>query len=244
MKLTTLSLLFTIYVLPVFSQVSVGVTGGYNHANLRVSDRFFIPDPMGIFPNAEFKNKYAPNWHAGLMADIPLLKGFYLQPQLLVSTKGNKQEVKTESPVQVKGTNKTHLIYLELPVNLVYKIPLIRGKLIVGAGAYFAKPLYGKYDDNHVRRDASGVITTAYTNQGKILFENEQPDPAKGMYYYKKHDEGLNFLAGYEFKNGLLFNMNYSMGLTDVYAYSPEVRKNAYFGVSAGYLFKLKCGRK
>lgn len=242
MRSVTLSLLLTIGVLPVFSQVSVGIIGGYNHANLRVSDRLSIPDPMGTFPRLDFKNKYAPNWHAGFIADIHLLKGFYLQPQLLVSTKGNKQEPKVTPPAQVKGAYKTHLVYLELPVNLLYKIPLIKGKLIVGAGAYFAKPLYGKFHDNATSINTTGgaTVVNGFTNKGKILFENKQPNQPKSMYYYKKHDEGLNFLAGYEFKNGLLFNINYSLGLTDVYTYSPEVRKNAYFGVSAGYLFRLK----
>lgn len=252
MKSIILSLLFTICVLPVFSQVAVGVIGGYSHSNMLISNRHILsdqiwigPGPMPLIPVSSDNSKYVPKWHAGLIVDIHLVKGLYIQPQLLVSTKGGDIiNVTHQTSVDKSEVYKTSLVYLEMPVNLLYKFPLGKGKLAVGAGVYCARALSGTYDDRFIRRDATGTVVSDSRYTGKIAFENKESGSPKSMYTYKKHDTGLNFITGYEFKNGLLFNVNYSLGLTDTYLYSPEVRKNAYFGISAGYLFKLKRSRK
>ncbi|WP_173002915.1 porin family protein [Chitinophaga sp. SYP-B3965] len=245
MRIIFLSLLI-VCTLPVCAQISVGVVGGYSSTALRISDREQFGDIGGPASTPSEKSLFDPKWHAGLIADIHLVKGFYLQPRLLLSRKGDEKEYRVGANGFYHITNdKTNLTYLELPLNLLYKKSLGRGKLAVGAGPYFAKALSGKYSTHRSSRDenAATLIITEYRDQGKIEITNKQPalipSPQYAPFYYKPYDAGLNFIAGYECKNGLLFNVNYSLGLADVYTYSPEKRRNRYFGLSAGYLFKL-----
>jgi len=159
-------------------------------------------------------------WHAGGIADIELAENFALQPQLLVSTKGYKAE-------GVEGFTEDEsfrLTYLELPVNFLYKHELGAGKIFGGFGPYLALGLSGKYGDTDVKFD------------GKKTEELEETDED---IHAKALDAGANFIVGYELKNGLLFSVNYSLGLTDVDPGGTK-SKNGYFGISVGYLFRKK----
>ncbi|WP_158642547.1 porin family protein [Chitinophaga japonensis] len=154
-------------------------------------------------------------WHAGAIADFELAENFALQPQLLVSTKGYKAEGIDES---------FKLTYLELPVNFLYKHELGAGKIFGGFGPYLAMGLSGKYGEVDVKFDGK---------KDEELGETDEDIHGKRM------DAGANFIAGYELKNGLLFSVNYSLGLTDVDPNGTK-SKNGYFGISVGYLFKTK----
>lgn len=226
--------------LPVCAQVSIGVTGGYSHTTFHVTDRRPFP-PGDILAPPVPESKYIPKWHASLIADIHLVKRFYLQPQVLISKKGAKMEgTRSQGIMYHEISLKADLTYLEFPVNLLYKIPAGKGKLAVGAGVYCARALSGKYIESGATIATDGSFRSGYTDRGDIRFKNETPSQPTRDRLYKKDDRGLNFIAGYEFKNGLLLNINYSLGLTDVYTFEPEVRKNRYFGLSAGYLLKVR----
>lgn len=239
MKTIILSALISIAALPVCAQLSIGIIGGYSHATQRIADRpFSNQDFASPNPSVHANVKYSPQWHGGVIADLRLIKGFHIQPQVLISSKGMKEEETRSGEHWVTGTYKTRLIYLEIPVNLVYKMRVGPGKLAIGAGPYLAFPLSGTYKDKGTVIDPNGQQVGSFANDENIQFDDFAANTATGK-YYKNSDAGINFIAGYECKNGLLFNINYSMGLTDVYPKTPEVRKNAYFGISAGYLFKL-----
>jgi len=239
MKTVLLSALITITALPVCAQLSIGIVGGYSHATQRISGRTYSNQEYAS-PNASLyaETQYTPQWHGGLIADLGLIKGLHLQPQVLISSKGVKEEEKWRPERWVNATYKTRLIYLEIPLNIVYKFRLGPGKLAVGAGPYYAFPLSGTYKDEGSIKDPNGQPVGGFTNEHNIQFDDHIANTAMG-WFYKNSDAGVNFIAGYEFKNGLLFNVNYSLGLTDVYPKEPEVRKNAYIGISAGYLFRL-----
>ena len=88
----------------------------------------------------------------------------------------------------------------------------------------------------------------------KVKFKNVGDPPAgedAGKYrYFKPLDGGLNFIAGYEFNNGLCFNVNYSLGLADITpsdVFRPDGTatiygsvKNSYFGLTAGYFLRKR----
>ncbi len=56
--------------------------------------------------------------------------------------------------------------------------------------------------------------------------------------YVKPYDAGVNLLAGYELKNGLFFNVIYSLGLKDTGYFSTYKDKNVCLGLSVGYFLK------
>ncbi|SEK88285.1 Outer membrane protein beta-barrel domain-containing protein [Chitinophaga rupis] len=163
-------------------------------------------------------------FHAGVIADLSLAESFSLQPQLLYSAKGIKVKDLDMNGNETKVSFKMN--YLELPVNFLYKPQVGAGKLFVGAGPYLALGLGGKFGDAKVKFD------------GKKSADIDETDD---NVHAKALDAGANFLAGYELKNGLLFSINYSLGLTN---WSPDgdKSKNSYLGISVGYL--LHSGKK
>ena len=101
--------------------------GGVNLANISVTENGRVDDANGI-----------TSFHAGIGIDLPLSAGLSLQPGLLLSGKGAKTQFgETTDATYWRATSKP--LYVELPLNLVGKIPLSEyTRLYVGAGGYAA----------------------------------------------------------------------------------------------------------
>ncbi len=221
MKKQVLVLLTLFGTLSTYAQVSFGVKAGFSSASVSAEE-------------ADLSRLSA--WHAGAIADISLAENFSLQPQLLVSAKGAKQKGFSET-IEIPGfpsetveypSSKATLTYIELPINFLYKHEAGAGKIFVGAGPYVGFGLSGKIktdgeDDGDIKFD------------GKTFEEAGESDEA--AMHLKRMDAGANFLAGYELKNGLLFSVNYSLGLTNIAPEEGDKWKNSYLGISVGYLF-------
>lgn len=219
-KQVVLVLLALVGTLSTYAQVSFGIKAGFNNS--------------GISGEGSDLSKRLSGFHAGGIADISLAENFSLQPQLLFIMKGAKSESYTETiaGVEIKyPEQKLTLNYLELPVNFLYKHEAGAGSIFVGAGPYLGFGLSGK-------AKADGV-----DEEGKVKFDGKKSEELgeedENAMHLKRLDAGANFLAGYELKNGLLFSVNYSLGLTNL---DPDgsKSKNNYFGISVGYLFKTK----
>lgn len=216
--LLTLALLGS---LSTYAQVNFGVKAGFSGASMKVTGSE-APDL-----------KMRPAFHVGVIADFQLAEGFYLQPALLFSAKGAKsEETVTVQGVKVSTETKINLNYLELPVNFLYKHEMGSGKLFGGFGPYLGYGLSGKVK---VKATANG---NSHEEEEKVKFDGKKADDGKA--HLKALDAGANFIAGYELKNGLLFSVNYSLGLVNIDPYDDEKTKNRYFGISVGYLLNRK----
>jgi len=115
------------------------------------------------------------------------------------------------------GTEKVkeQLYYLQLPVNIVYHIPVVIGNIYFGAGPYVAQGLSGK---------------TTYTEGS--TFGNSADD-------VKATQFGADAIIGFKLRNGLLINANYDLGLTNDVpaAEGGNKSKSHVFGISVGYVF-------
>jgi len=154
---------------------------------------------------------------AGLFADAPIgSKGFSLQPGLFYTGKGGDSN-------DGISTGKLKLYYLQVPVNVVYNIPFTAGKLFFGGGPYAAYALSGTVKDQ-----VSGRSVSVDVNFGNDINDD-----------FKRTDFGITALAGFQFTNGVLFNINTDLGLSNTLpSNSGGVSvKNRVFGISAGYSF-------
>ncbi|MES2377708.1 MAG: porin family protein [Bacteroidota bacterium] len=147
---------------------------------------------------------------------------FSIQPGLFFTTKGERfvQDLVKGDEIFVGGsTTKYILNYIEVPVNFLYKTPLVNGAgLRLGGGPYFAYGLSAK-----LSRDG-----TDYHGS----FGNNPTDAA----YYKNPDYGLNFIAGATIDR-YIFDLQYDLGLANL-AYSSATLQNRVISFSVGYLFK------
>lgn len=206
-----------------FSQISIGVIGGYT-----LSKQTPKRDGADVFTPSYFSA-----WHAGMVAETRIAGAFYVQPQLLLSRKGIGEVYDFRPTPDIKEYRKTKLMttYLELPLNVVYKF---KAGFFAGAGPYAALALKGK-----ARIQSSGMISSYYPSPDyttDIVYSNERPDGTAMEYQMRAWDFGVNVTGGYNLNKHMFVSMNCSQGLRSVYFVSSGF-KNRYLGISAGYYF-------
>lgn len=167
--------------------------------------------------------KYKPGFTAGLFTRIPLGTNFSVQPAINFVQKGYM--LKDNST-----TDKANLNYIEIPVNFVYALK--NNGLFIGAGPSVAFGLSGKekFED---KSDPSNSETHT------IKFGASTDDESK----LKRTDMGANFIAGYQFPEGLMITANYNIGLSDIHNWDTDNKvslKNNYFSIRIGYVLRQK----
>ena len=175
------------------------------------------------FHEPKYRSRLRTGFNAGLNAEIGIAGKFNLQPGLLFVTKGSRS---------YEETTMSRVAYVELPVNLIYKLWLGSRKLIVGAGPYAAVAVGGSWKDNTLDTESD------------IRFDNDITisQVGQGIDYLRRFDTGINGLVGYEVSSKVSFQLNGQLGLLDAapllegdsYFYQ---RKNFGFGISMGYHF-------
>jgi hypothetical protein len=226
-KFTYLLLLAIIAGSPLHAQISIGLRGGYTLADMRYED-----PTIGYKYNGIGNPTRLNSWHADLMVDIPVWGGLYLQPVLRYNTVGAQFEQPAAAPAGVflPSASELRLHYLQLPLNVVYKIPFSFGKIAIGAGPYAGYGLNGNYDlairyNGRVVQNSQQDIR--FGDNSNIKSTNSQ---------LRRWDAGANVMLGVEFNSLIVVGANYSLGLTDVDRSSSSTLKNSYLGISLGVL--------
>lgn len=180
----------------------IGIKAGFNSANLTIDNAGNVNDKRAI-----------PSWHAGLFADLPLLPVLSLQPGVFLTGKGAKFTLGDNESNNYSEVS-TRPMYLEVPVNLVVKLPLPnKVKVFAGAGPYGAYGIGGK---NKIDGKLLGV---SFADEDNIEWSNDDPKNGNNGNAYngdlKRFDFGLNIMAGLEISHFVL-NANYGYGLVNI----------------------------
>ena len=179
---------------------SIILRGGLNLANVTVSENGRVDDA-----------KTLTSFQAGFIGDVSLGQFVSLQPGLLVTGKGSKtQSGETTDANYFKAT--TNPIYLEVPLNLVFKFGASDGPgFFAGAGPYFAIGIAGK------NKTEGKFLGTAFNSESDIVWSDDDPttlnyEEGAGFGIMKRFDYGLNGTAGIDLKKAVL-SVNYGLGL-------------------------------
>lgn len=176
--------------------------------------------------------KINTGFHVGGLYDIRISESFFVQPGILFSTKGSKENG-VPGPDNYTFTKTGY--YLEVPINIIYRPSLRNGHLLFGTGPYFGYGLGGKWTNE----------STANT-KGNLVFVNDfdQYNNAGGntFVYGRNPDYGINLLIGYEFANKISIQLNGQLGLRDITPLKDDQQldvkqNNVQFGMSVGYKF-------
>lgn len=196
------------------------IKGGVNFSNISTSN------------DGSYRNGNAlTTFNAGVVADLPLSTLLSIQPGLILNGEGAKVThyygIGSETPTS--GSLKMNPLYLELPVNLVVKLPLTTGtNFFFGAGPYGALGVGGKYRETATVAGVTGETTR------NIKFGNTSGDDLK------RFDYGVNALAGVEIDRVML-GVNYGLGLSKIVPNTDDFNndKNKYrvLSVNVGYRF-------
>lgn len=178
--------------------------GGLNLANVSTTSSGRIDDANML-----------TSFHVGFMGDIPLGKVVAIQPGLLFTGKGTKSQTgQPGDAYYFKATSNPY--YIELPVNIVFKVPLAdkESDFFIGAGPYAAIGVAG----NNKTEGNAGLV--GFNGKDKIEFSNDDPttfnqQEGAGFGIMRRFDFGLNGTAGFQLHNVLL-SANYGYGLTKI----------------------------
>jgi hypothetical protein len=224
-KVFTFILIIILLVPQAFSQnkrkvetgIHYGVLGGFSLQSFTGTDYW----------GENLDNRFTPGFHAGGNVSFHIISDLFVQPGLLYTLKGTKQDIITDDI-----TKTTMLSYIELPVNIIYRPQLGDGNMLIGAGGYGGCGISGR------ERTKSGTITIELP----VKFPDDASEEPTSYAYYKRFDAGVNALLGYELYNGIFFQLEGQLGLLEVNSYyglpnDQTSKKNFGFGVSAGYKF-------
>lgn len=223
MKIFTLFFVTVLFVtVTSHAQVSLGIRGGYINTGLELTGSNFAP-----------ATKRVNSWQAGLYTNIPLFQNGHLQPGISYIEKGAGLSYADSHPLKLftSGATKLKLKYLELPVHLVYKVPVGFGKLLVGAGPYAAYCIRGDYS------------VSAYTENKLVQSGSKRVDFKSSPNIFgtnmdlQRWDAGLNFVAGIELNCCLTLSAQYGYGMVDIDRAPDNDYKNRYWGINLGFFF-------
>jgi hypothetical protein len=174
-------------------------------------------------------------FHIGAFADFGL-GAVSIQPGILYTTKGGKDDVSGTSTVgsstlTYHATDQINLNYIEVPVNVLYHIPVVVGNIFIGGGPYVAMGVSGKEKTSDTYTQTGGSTASGSSaSESNLSFGNSSGD-------IKNPDYGINLLGGIRLKSGLLFSAGYGFGLANLSNVSGSKTKNNGFSLSIGYSF-------
>jgi hypothetical protein len=224
-KLFTFGLVIILLVPQTFAQerrkadagIQFGIIGGFSFQTFGGTDYW----------GEKLPTKFTPGFHGGGNVNFPIFSSLCVQPGLLFSVKGTKQDIITDHIIKT-----TTLSYIELPLNILYRPQLGDGHLLIGLGPYAAYGIMGK------ERTKTGTITIELP----VRFMDDASGEPSTYAYYKGFDAGANVFAGYELYNGIFFQLFTELGLMEINSdydlSNDQTSKNNFgFGVSVGYRF-------
>jgi hypothetical protein len=164
---------------------------------------------------------------AGFLLDVPMQKNGSFQPGLNVVTKGMRNDI---TQGNVNGTLKTNITYLEVTLNVVFRIKNAKDNIILGGGAVPSLPISGRR------------LTDLGTTEGRqdLTFGDKTSNDFNGT------DFGADALAGYEFSNGFFATANYYYGFNRQFVGGDPKDKlyNRYFAIRLGYFIPFSKNKK
>ncbi|RYE23293.1 MAG: PorT family protein, partial [Sphingobacteriales bacterium] len=163
-------------------------------------------------------NQGKVGFYGGFQGDWMLNKNWSIQPGLIYTMKGGQQERNFSytgdegllHEVQVK--NKNTLSYVQIPVDVVYKIHVGEsGAILVGVGGY-GSTLIGADSKYTVKNEINGNAIEAQSDEQhrKISLGNKKTDELK------RFDAGLTGVLGFELSNGLVAKAGIDLGLMNI----------------------------
>ncbi len=159
--------------------------------------------------------KMLPGLHVGGSYAIDVYKGFYIEPGLQYSLKGDKFKATSGGDYDIL---LTRLHYLDVPVNFGYQYNFKNKKVGVFTyvGPYFGFALGGKI------LEKVKISGTKDKNSDKLEFGKDN---------LSRFDAGLNFGAGVEAKH-LLIGFQYGLGLANLLG---KNNRETYLGEKVSY---------
>jgi hypothetical protein len=208
------------------AQVKLGVQAGINAASFKEK-----LTSGNTTTTEKYKSKIGLT--VGIVADISISNSLAFRPGLNFTQKGGQlKDTQTFLGVTTKNKATVTTSYLELPLNIVYKIAVGGGSVFVGAGPSIGFGLSGK------GKVKSTIGNTTNERSFGIKFDGKDNNTATdNKAHLKSLDFGGNFIAGYQLSNNIFTKLSYTIGFSNISPDDNSTTKNKSFSFTVGYLF-------
>lgn len=218
-----------------FSQIRYGIKVGANFAN--INQKFTLA-------GFEIATKIRLGYNIGAILEYELSEVISLQSGLQLTNKGYSLDLEDglSTGQSADGYNRYSITYLEVPVNVAYKI---RNFQII-AGPYIAFGISGKNKLDVKYTDTFNGFEVTIKEDKDIRFKGKlnKSDITSDNEYIKGLDYGLSFGIGYNV-GPMMINAGYCLGLANL---TPEVdgsifnakdfkMSNSVLNLSVSYFF-------
>lgn len=197
------------------------------------------------------KNKVKVGFLAGVVVEIPIGSQLAFRPELNFIQEGTKHNFSLTAPFySYAGEQNITLNYIQLPLNVIYKLPVGSGTVFFGLGPSLQFGISGK------NKFTSPTDPTDNKNYS-VKFDGKKSDGVTDPAYYdkahlKSFDAGANILAGYKLDMGVFVKLAYTYGFLELDPNNSNVDpsdrssyKNSGFNISFGYMIGgSKSGKK
>lgn len=205
MRKVYLVVLFAAICHSAFSQSTIGLTGGLTLASLKAKQ-----DGLSATTDAQ------AGFSAGFVFHHTISNNMAIQPQLLYTQKGGKQQDAMDS----SSSLAVIFNYIELPVNILYTHP----KFFIGGGPSFGYALNGKL---------------RFSTAGANLSEDVEFDDNTNRF-----ELGGNLTGGYNITPNVFVSVNYNFAFTSMSPKEEGTLLNRYFAFKLGVLLPQKRARE
>ncbi len=215
--------------------IRLSVQGGVNGINM-TSLNNGLPQSNTLSGQREY-NHSLMEIHGGLFADVSF-KWFTIQTGGRFIIKGGKNEAyyiadNPNLPYSSRtSTEELTLNYIEVPLNFLVKIPLYAEeksysecKLFFGGGPFV---------DLGLSANDKSTVLYNYVTSNTETRDNNKPKFGTDI---KNPGYGINALGGVVLRDGLMFSLGYSFGLTNISTNSNADARLRSFNISTGYYF-------
>jgi hypothetical protein len=236
MKKIILFSAFAVSYITSMAQVSFGAQMGANLSLGKAGTTF--TDQFSSYSTITNDPKVGPT--VGLIAEIPLGKKFAFRPELNFIQKGSTIG-DSETFFGIQPKKKITLNYIELPLNVIYKLNVGSGNFFLGLGTALAFGISGKVKISHPTNQFLNITSN-------VKFDGKKNDDimlgfGNNDSHLKRFDVGVNALAGYKLQNGLFFKLGYNYGILNIDPNKDNERsldqttyKNRGFNICIGYM--------
>lgn len=205
------------------SQLSVGIhgTGNLADAKFKTVNDFDYKSKMRAMPGAGIDLQYAFSKHMAIRTGAN-----YLQNGVTLTAT-------VDETVNMKVNIKNSLHYVQVPVNLLYTVPVGGLQFFAGGGGYFNYGISGKSKSklSHEMPDGNESVVEEEVD----AFKKEE-DGGGG---FSKSDYGVGVLAGIRLAGGLFVNAGYQLSLANIDDRDGDNKyKNRGLQLTIGYFFR------
>lgn len=179
-------------------KVAYGFRAGFNLSNLAGEFGRSTDEKLNLDPRIGF--------HVGTMFDIPITNGFYIQPEILFTTRGAKGNYWYEDgSTTVENTETCRAMYIQIPLLASFRADLTSSvNLQLHAGPYFSFGVGGTVSAE--AKVQGGTVIVEYPYFGKSTMTEDH----LGI---KRFDMGLSCGVGVTVKQHYYIGLQYDLGL-------------------------------